>query len=201
MSRITFETLRERLRERPPRRIADPAAAEAAVALILTPRAEDLQALFIRRAEMPGDPWSGQMALPGGRRDPADPDLRATALRETQEETGITLTGGTELGVLDDFAPRAQALPRIVVRPYVFGLTEQPPVTLSAEAAYHVWIPMSELRRGYSSAEVDARGTRMVMPAFVVGPHVIWGLTERILAPFIELYFQVSTHGSNQPNG
>ena len=56
---------------------------QAAVALLLTPDPDRL--LLIRRAEREGDPWSGHLALPGGRRDESDTDLLATALRETFE--------------------------------------------------------------------------------------------------------------------
>ena len=69
-----------------------PEAREAAVALVLRDRG-GLEVLLIKRAEIDGDPWSGHMALPGGRRDPDDTDLLATAIRETEEETGIVVYG------------------------------------------------------------------------------------------------------------
>ncbi|HEU5170288.1 MAG TPA: NUDIX domain-containing protein, partial [Gemmatimonadales bacterium] len=78
--------------------------------------------LLIRRAERAGDPWSGQMGLPGGRHHPGDPDLLATAIRETEEEVGLALDASRCIGVLDDVAPRTPDLPPIAVRPFVFSL-------------------------------------------------------------------------------
>src|SRR3989442_10873051 len=85
-------------------------------------RGGGLEALFIRRAQRADDPWSGQVALPGGRRDAGDADLFATAVRETREETGIDLAGAERLGRLDDLYPRTPTLPPVVVRPFVFAL-------------------------------------------------------------------------------
>jgi 8-oxo-dGTP pyrophosphatase MutT (NUDIX family) len=65
---------------------------EAAVALVLrTTPAGVIELLFIKRAERHDDPWSGQIALPGGRYDPDDESLEATAVRETFEEVSIDL--------------------------------------------------------------------------------------------------------------
>ena len=52
--------------------------------------AEQTEVLFIQRAERPGDPWSGQMAFPGGHREDSDISLQA-AMRETHEEIGLGL--------------------------------------------------------------------------------------------------------------
>ena len=66
--------------------------ADAAVSLLLRLQEQNLESLLVRRVENPNDLWSGQMALPGGKRDPKDPCLKQTAIRETLEETSIDLT-------------------------------------------------------------------------------------------------------------
>ena len=98
----------------------------AAVAVLLHDGTEGLEALFIHRAERAGDTWSGQIAFPGGRREPSDSDLRVTAIRETHEEIGVDLASAEPLGVLDDMYPRTPVLPPVVVRPFVFGLLNDP---------------------------------------------------------------------------
>ena len=81
---------------------------EAAVALILREtRGDDLELLFIKRAARADDPWSGQIAFPGGRHDATDASLEDTAVRETREEVGLELRrDGAIIGVLDELRPR-----------------------------------------------------------------------------------------------
>src|ERR1043166_740677 len=102
----------------------------AAVAVILRDGDDVIEALFIHRAVRAGDVWSGQIAFPGGRREPIDTDLLTTAIRETREEVGIDLSGAERLGVLDDLHPRTPVLPPVVVRPFVFALTVRPRIVL-----------------------------------------------------------------------
>ena len=78
---VAFPDVERALASRPPVRIAEAVGARAAVAAILRPSASGLEMLFIRRAEHERDPWSGQVGFPGGRWEPADEDLRATAVR------------------------------------------------------------------------------------------------------------------------
>jgi 8-oxo-dGTP pyrophosphatase MutT (NUDIX family) len=156
------------------------------VGLILVPGSSGLDLLFIRRAERAEDPWSGQMALPGGRRDPEDVALVDTACRETLEETGIALPPDSLLGELDDLFPGIKVLPRVVVRPFVFGLPTRPRIESSDEVAGHLWVSLRVLRASASATEVEVQGQRLAVDAYVVGEHVIWGMTQRIVAPFLE---------------
>ncbi|MCZ6916088.1 MAG: CoA pyrophosphatase [Gemmatimonadetes bacterium] len=180
--------LKERLDRRSPSRVCEPDAWQAAVAVIVVPSAAGApEMLFIKRAERAGDPWSGQMALPGGRKDDADDTLLGTALRETFEETGIVLPDTALLGELDDLFPNIKVLPSVVVRPFVFGLAERPVVTPNEEVAAHVWLGLDTLRIAGRRTEVEVRGSFRTVEAFVVGGHVIWGMTHRILLPFLDL--------------
>jgi 8-oxo-dGTP pyrophosphatase MutT (NUDIX family) len=142
----------------------------------------------IRRADYAGDPWSGQVALPGGRHEPGDPSLEATAVRETFEETGVDLTAdGALLGTLDEIYPRTPILPPIVVRPHVFAITRPVELTLSHEVAAAFWMPLASLRDPAASVEttVVVRGEERVVSCFRHREHVIWGLTERILRQLV----------------
>ena len=168
---------------------AAPGASPAAVALILLEGPRGLETLLIRRAERADDPWSGQVALPGGRYDPADADLLVTAIRETREETGVDLSAAERLGVLDDLYPRTPTLPAVVVRPFVFALASRPTLVPGVEAARVFWLPLDRLsQRGvWRDFTLPVRGVEHTFPAYVVDEIVIWGMTERILTPFLKL--------------
>jgi len=162
----------------------DGAPARAAVAITLRPAADGVDLLLIRRAERVGDPWSGQIALPGGRWSPNDESLLHTALRETWEETGVDLAaGGLVLGTLDELRPRTAALPAIIVTPVVVALEAPVSLLLSDEVAEAFWVPLDLLRAPETSREsqVRVRGATWKVPSFVVHEHVVWGMTERIL--------------------
>lgn len=186
MSRLT--ELPGLLASQQPRVVADPARREAAVAIVLAPDPDRL--LLIRRAEHPRDPWSGQMGLPGGRREAADPDLLATALRETREELGLDLAGAPLAGTLDDLAPSTPVLPPVIVRPYVF-LPKVPlrEFRISPEVQYARWAGLDELVAPgtYRPYTFEHRGLRLTRPAYHLGGDVVWGMTERILTPLLRL--------------
>lgn len=161
----------------------------AAVAAILRVTDEP-EVLFIKRAEAIGDPWSGHMAFPGGRHETVDDTLRETAIRETREETAIDLlTHGRLLGVLDDLAPRSPRLPRINIRPYVAVVHPDVLIVPSHEVAMHFWVPISSLGAPETQTEheMEFEGSRLRFPGYRVGPHVAWGLTERILRQLLGL--------------
>jgi 8-oxo-dGTP pyrophosphatase MutT (NUDIX family) len=185
----TLARVREALARRSARRESAPEARPAAVALLLWEGPVGLEALFIHRAERAGDPWSGQVAFPGGHAEPGDADLLATAMRETREETGIDLSGADRLGELDDLYPRTPTLPPVVVSPFVFGLATRPPLGSSSEVKRAFWVPLARL----SGADVrrvvpiTLRGGVRRFPAYAIDGEVIWGMTERILTAFLVL--------------
>ncbi len=155
----------------------------AAVAAVLRVSHEP-ELLFIKRAEAVGDPWSGHMAFPGGRHDPSDRDLVDTAVRETREETSIDLlTNGRLIGVLDDLAPRSPSLPRINIRPYVAIVHADVQIVPSYEVAAHFWVPLAQLAEPLAQAEhaMEFDGATLKFPGYRIGPHIAWGLTERIV--------------------
>jgi 8-oxo-dGTP pyrophosphatase MutT (NUDIX family) len=166
-------------------------ARKAAVALIFRLSGDDaLELLLIKRAEYPGDPWSGQVAFPGGREEAGDASLAETAMRETREETGIDLArDGMILGTLDDLRPRSIKLPAIVVRPFVAILDRNEPLELSAEVALAFWVPFGSLSNtdSWASDTVFARGVQINARVFRHQDHIVWGLTERIMTQLLTL--------------
>lgn len=192
LSDPTIAKLRSSLSSRRPVEAPEEAGVrKAAVALIF--RAGDdgsPELLFIKRAEYPGDPWSGQIAFPGGREESGDGSLQETALRETREETGIDLVHeGMVIGVLDDLRPHTIRIPAFIVRPYVTVLARTEPLELSSEVALAFWIPIGSLahKELWQEDTVTARGVQINARVFHHEDHVIWGMTERILAQLLEL--------------
>jgi 8-oxo-dGTP pyrophosphatase MutT (NUDIX family) len=162
----------------------------ASVALVVRPRGRELELLLIKRAIAEGDPWSGHMALPGGRRGPSDSSSVETAVRECREEVGLDLARtGTLLGQLDDVEPRSGA-PAIVVSSFVFAVPEDANVRPNHEVALAMWVPLGHLADPASAVEhlhEPGGGSPLRFPAIGYQDHVIWGITHRIIAHFLEL--------------
>lgn len=185
----------ERLREVLARRVVRPAgrpdgAIEAAVALLVR-EAPALELLLIHRADLEGDPWSGHIALPGGRREARDRDLLATALREAEEELGAAVRRhGQPLGPLPEIAPFSPWLPPIVIAPFVISVP--PSIALDPnprEVQEAFWVPLHRLRCADAETEVvleDGPVPRR-FPGIRHERHTVWGLTLRALHSFFEV--------------
>lgn len=182
-----FSRLAEQLASGPLRASGDPDRPGAAVAVILASEPESV--LLIRRAEREGDRWSGHLAFPGGRWSPGDADLAATAQRETLEEVGLDLSAVPALGTLADLEPRTQVLPPIVVRPFVYALPATAPLLPNHEVAGAWWIPLEAFWRPgtYGPIEYRRYGTVVRSAGYRLDVGVLWGMTERILTPLLEL--------------
>ena len=182
----TFRRLRNALATRPAVLAPDDGAPRrAAVALVLRRNADDVvELLLIKRSERDDDPWSGHVALPGGRRDPSDATLQDTAIRETLEETGIDLArDGLMLGMLDELRPRTPTLPPIIVTPFVAIVRPDVSIATSDEVAFAFWVALSELEDPSLAVEssVSVRGATWRVPSYLLGGQIVWGMTERIL--------------------
>jgi len=193
------------LASRPPFRAVEPPsllggyapprnAARAAVALLLRIAGGEVELLLIRRAEREGDPWSGHMALPGGRWQRGDGNLATTAARETREEVGIDLwRHGRRLGELDELAPRSARIPSIVVSPFVYHVAAGVEPHPNHEVQEALWVRVDELLHPDAAIEYLhdlADGNTLAFPAYDARGQVVWGMTHRILAGFLELYAQ-----------
>lgn len=155
----------------------------AATALVVHDRPDEGPSiLFVERTVRADDRWSGQMALPGGRRDPDDRDLAATARREAQEEVGVRL--GDPVGRLDDIDGRTSG---IVVATYVFTVDEDPELVPDPrEVQTAVWIPVDHLRSDLAPALTFHRGIGP-FPALRYQRFTVWGLTHRIITHFLDV--------------
>jgi 8-oxo-dGTP pyrophosphatase MutT (NUDIX family) len=178
----------------------DTSRRQAAVALVLREHSGFAELLMIKRAANPNDFWSGHLALPGGRRQSEDTDLKMTAIRETREEVGVDLSdGGEVLGRLDPVTPVSTRLPNITITPYVAVApaifhssnpeTEDQPLQINHEVAVAFWVPVDFLKRDGRSAVVShiIEGHNYEWPAYASVHGPVWGLTERILTQFLSL--------------
>jgi 8-oxo-dGTP pyrophosphatase MutT (NUDIX family) len=186
---VSWPRIEAALASRPPARVAEAVSARAAVALILRDGAAGIEILLIRRAEHPQDPWSGQMAFPGGRAEPAE-DLQATAIRETAEEIGVDLERDAErLGVLDEVRAMARLRPvSLTILPFVFRLRRAVEPVIGHEVTSVHWIRFDNLLAKERRSVMDyvEQGATLEFPCLRIEDVVIWGLTYRMLMGFQE---------------
>jgi 8-oxo-dGTP pyrophosphatase MutT (NUDIX family) len=156
--------------------------ASAAVVVLLRVAGQDFEVLFVKRAETPTDTWSGQTALPGGKRDPDDRNLKDTVVRETSEETGINLLEGCRfLGAMEPL--RSTQRPEMKILPFVVLQEEEQNIELNEELTEYFWAPVKELVHNKGSVKFSFGE----FPAYIIKNNIIWGLTYRILHNLLSL--------------
>lgn len=162
----------------------------AAVAMILRHHRGGVELLLMKRAERPGDRWSGQISMPGGMAAPHDADLRATAMRETREEVELDLGLAVALGRLDDQVAMAKGrvLP-MAITPWVFAVDSAVAPKPSDEAVEVFWMPLAPVLRGEFDAvwRYEMAGLHHDLPAWRVQGHLVWGLTHRMVSRLLDV--------------
>lgn len=167
----------------------EPAPHQAAVAMILADGDSGLEVCFIRRAERVGDPWSGQVAFPGGRASQGDSDAHAVAERETWEEIGLPLAPAHRVGPLP-VRPVDRPDAKLTLFPFVYYVTDADKAAACAqqpdEVAEVFWVPLRHLFDAAAATELEyaVAGAPTLFPGIKFRDHVIWGLTLRVIDSF-----------------
>lgn len=166
---------------------ADPPPRASAVLVLIYGKDEAAHTLLMKRPAYEGV-HSGQMAFPGGRQEPEDPDLLSTALREFREETGAT----AEAEVLGALTPVYIPPSRSLVTPFVAVAAQAGPFAPDPREVDHlVEAPLKLLLRDdivkRSQQHIAMLGRTVEIPYFDVQGHVVWGATAMMLAELRQL--------------
>ncbi len=176
---------------RPKRKFLRHLAKRSSVAIILRQKKENHEVLMIKRADREGDPWSGHMAFPGGRRESRDKDSYATAVRETNEEVGIVLPECARyIGRLSDKHARPIKYDLgMFVTPFVFMLESKTDFKLNHEVASLVWIPLDFFSNAENQEEMfwQYRSRNIAVPCYKYEGFTIWGLSLSMLIELTEV--------------
>jgi len=157
----------------------------AAVSIVLR-NPENPEFLLMQRAKHPNDPWSGQMAFPGGKFETKDGSYKQTAIRETQEEVGLELREDEFIGQLDDvYGVKANGELSVHVACFVFLLERDVNLNANHEVADMVWLPFSFLEDPLNFYEhAHPHDLSLKMPAILIDQpkeQILWGLSLRML--------------------
>jgi len=156
----------------------------ASVAVIFK-EAEAPSVLLIRRADRAGDPWSGQIAFPGGKSQEGESTAEETAIREAREEMGLDLRRDADfLGYFKSFRTHTGTLDVI---PVVFLVRKGVEVHPNEEVSTYRWVKLEELmaEKSRSTIKIESGGQIREAPALVVDGFTVWGLTHRVISSLL----------------
>lgn len=146
----------------------------------------DLDVLLLKRAQTLGS-HPGQVAFPGGGRDPGDASLVECALREAVEETGLDPLG---VDVLAELPALGLGASGFLVTPVLAWWASPSPVDVVdyAESAQVFRTPVRELidPANRVTGVIRRRGVTFSSPAFLVGDVLVWGFTAMVLDALFE---------------
>lgn len=166
-----------------------PHAKVASVLALFYPGEREWNIALIQRVSTKRDRHSGQISFPGGRQEQSDTSLAHTALREAEEEIGVTASDVELLGRLSSlYIPVSD----FMVHPFVGKLDYQPEFQLQpSEVAGLVELPISSFLNpniiGKTDIPISGRMTLREVPYFDVSGHVVWGATAMMLSELLEV--------------
>ena len=189
----TFADISRILADHQPSIVEETTHTRAAVALVIRKGENGLEALFMERASRDDDPWSGNIALPGGKVEEEDVSPQQTAERETLEETGLDLSASAYLGRLSDIV--GAHLP-VQVSCFVYGVTNVPGFVINHEVGDLFWVPLSDLLNPERqvTAPVQFGGESFIRPAILLpqpGKPLLWGITYRLVMDFLQIFLKI----------
>ena len=189
---ILSEQQLDLIRDHKPEIRKDESLLEAAIAIILRDGEHCTEFLMMQRAHHEDDPWSGQMAFPGGKVELNDTSKKATAIRETQEEVSIQLTEQNYIGQLDDFyGMKVNNKNNAHVSCFVFKIKPSVIAKGNHEVADLIWLPMSYLQNPKHAYEYyHPHDSSVQMPAVLINEskaQILWGLSLRMLTKLYKL--------------
>ena len=186
MGLSTPALLQQVLAQRVKKNITDSDLMPAAVLLLLYAKEGAYHVLLNKRSELV-EHHKGEISFPGGARDPEDRDFLDTALRETEEEMGVSRSDVTILGELDDIVTfGVRVFVGTIPYPYPFKPSQD-------EIAEVLEVPLSVLQDP-ANLRQDARWVDNQLTtsyAYACGEHLVFGATATILEQFLDLLGQV----------
>jgi 8-oxo-dGTP pyrophosphatase MutT (NUDIX family) len=127
---------------------------------------------------------AGEISFPGGRQDPEDADLTETALREAEEEIGLTRDVVTLIGDLPAISTFATGY---LIHPFVGVIPAGQRWRVSPREVDAVLeLPLRDLQQSRTRTRMRRRGISFETDAYILDGHLIWGATFRILADLLE---------------
>lgn len=163
---------------------------KAGVAVLLYPENNELYLTYIKRqSHHPDDKHKGQVSFAGGQMEASDIDLKATALREMEEELGVKQSDAQVLGPLSSIYVY---ISDFYVEPYIVYYNTAPTFNIQpSEVAYVIRISLNMLLTPSTQSLKDISiGQRIIkdVPYYKLEDDVLWGATAMITSELLALF-------------